>query len=444
MVSVAVVGLGYVGSVTAASLAASGVRVVGIDRRQDVVDAMSRGVPPVAEPELRERLQRAAELGTLSCTTSLEAAGSCDATLICVGTPVGADGQLVTKDVLDVLVGVGAATTAGKPHHLVIRSTVPPGLYREALAALSFLGDALGDRVTLSLNPEFLREGSAVADLEAPELIVYASDHDGAEEFFGTLYAANRDRLRRTDPSSAEVLKLVNNAWHALKVAFANEVARTTLPIGVDPFAVMALLCADTKLNTSAAYLRPGLPFGGACLVKDVASLETHAAKYAVAAPLLGSILRSNDAHLQYLVDVVLAHRPKSAAIVGVGFKPGAADVRDSAPVRLVRALLDAGVHVTVADSAVLDATVPPLGLDALRAALGDPRAQAAPSVAHAIAGADVVVVGHPSAEDRRALVALKPTVPLLDAAGELSRKLSESDRESLAPVIVLVPGARR
>lgn len=426
----AVIGLGYVGSVTAASLAARGHRVIGIDRRAAVTEAMAQGIAPIPEPGLDERLARALEKGTLELTTDPRALSRCRASLVCVGTPVGADGQLVVDDLLAAIDEV--ARFAPRNHVCVIRSTVPPGLFERARRRLA------RPDVGLALNPEFLREGSAVADLEEPELIVYATEDENAARFCEELYADQAPRLRRTDPATAEVLKLVNNAWHALKVAFANEVARVTLPIGVDPFAVMGLLCADTKLNTSAAYLRPGMPFGGACLVKDVASITTHAAKHAVDAPLFGSILRSNDAHLRFLVDTVLAHRPKTVAIVGVGFKPGAADVRDSAPVRLVHALLDAGLHVTVADSAVLDARVPPLGLDALRAALGDPRAQAAPDVAHAVAGADLVVVGHPCAEDRAALVAAAPKVPILDTAGELSRKLSDEDRASLAPVVVL------
>lgn len=426
--TVGVIGLGYVGSVTAASLAARGVPIVGFDRRAEVVEAMRRGVAPIDEPALTERLARAHRQGTLACRTALDLS-DCGASLICVGTPVGADGQLVTDDIFAALDAINA--TAPEGHVVVVRSTVPTGLYERARAHLR-------PDLCLALNPEFLREGSAIADLEEPELIVYATAEEPAAAFLQALYAPSASRLHRTDPSTAEVLKLVNNAWHALKVSFANEVARVTLPIGVDPFAVMRLLCADTKLNTSGAYLRPGMPFGGACLVKDVASIQAHAAAHAVDAPLLGSILRSNDAHLRYLRDVVLEHAPKTCAIVGVGFKPGAADVRDSAPVRLVRALLDAGVHVTVADSAVLDARVPPLGLAALEAALGDPRAQAAPDVAHAIAGADVIVVGHPCERDRRALVALAPDVPILDSAGELSRGLSPDERASLAPVVVL------
>ena len=425
---VAVLGLGYVGSVTAASLAARGVAVTGIDLRAGVVDAMNRGVAPIDEPSLAERLAHARMQGTLRCSTELDVS-ECDASLICVGTPVGDDGQLCVDDVFAALDAIN--TSASADHVVVIRSTVPPGLYARARAHLR-------DDVHLALNPEFLREGNAVADLEDPPLIVYASESERAAAFVRELYAHLAERLHCTDPSTAEVLKLVNNAWHALKVSFANEVARVTLPIGVDPFAVMKLLCADDRLNTSSAYLRPGMPFGGACLVKDVASIQSHASTHAVDAPLLGSMSLSNDAHLAYLVRVVLDHAPKTAAIIGVGFKPGAADVRDSAPVRMVGMLLDAGVHVTVADSAVLDARVPPLGLDALRAALGDPRAHAAPTVAHAIAGADVIVVGHPSDADRAALVQLAPQVPILDSAGELTRKLSARERETLAPVVVL------
>ncbi|HJL14639.1 MAG TPA: nucleotide sugar dehydrogenase [Sandaracinaceae bacterium LLY-WYZ-13_1] len=436
--AIGVIGLGYVGTVVAASLASQGRPVVGVDRRPEVVDTLARGVPPIPEPGLEERLGRARMQGTLRCTTDLAAAvQDTAASLVCVGTPVDDDGRLVERDVLEVC--EAAARHAEGPHHVVIRSTVPPGLYRRALGRMhGAVGDDLGARVTLALNPEFLREGNAIADHEDPELVVFATDHEPAAAFLEALYAEQRDRLHRTDPSTAEVLKLVNNAWHALKVAFANEVARVTLPIGVDPFAVMRLLCEDRKLNTSAAYLRPGLPFGGACLVKDVASLASHAADHGVDAPLLGSILGSNDAHLDHLVDAVLGHAPKQAAIVGVGFKQGASDVRDSAPVRLVHRLLDAGIHVTVADAGILDATVPPLGLEALRHALGDPRAQAAPDVAHAVAGADVIVVGHPSEADRRALVALSPEQPILDAAGELSRKLSDEERAALAPVVVL------
>ena len=440
---VAVIGLGYVGTVVAASLASLGRAIVGVDRRADVVDAIARGVPPLPEPGLAERLARAHMQGTLEATTDLAAAvARCAGSLVCVGTPVGPDGKLIEDDVLDACEAIARAVPAGTSHVIVVRSTVPPGLYGRALARIAATG--AGDRVSLALNPEFLREGNAIRDHEDPELIVFATEHEPAARFLVALYVEQREKLHRTDPSTAEVLKLVNNAWHALKVAFANEVARVAQPIGVDPFRVMELLCADRRLNTSAAYLRPGLPFGGACLVKDVASLASQAVEHGVDAPLIASVLPSNDAHLTHLFDAVVAHAPKQAAIVGVGFKPGASDVRDSAPVRLVHRLLDAGIHVTVADAGILDATVPPLGIDALRAALGDPRAHAAPDVAHAIAGADVVVVGHPTDADRRELVALRASaalasgVPILDAAGELSRTLSDEEREVLAPVIVL------
>ena len=438
--TVAVIGLGYVGNVVAASLAASGRRVIGVDRRPEVVASIEAGVAPIREPLLQERIERGLTLGTLRASTDLAASvADAGASLVCVGTPLGDDGKLDETDLFGACEQVMRAVPEGNEHVLVIRCTVSPGTHARLSAHLrGHFGDVFGGRVTLALNPEFLREGSAVKDLEDPELIVYASEHEPAARFCEALYEEQRDRLSRTDPASAEMLKLVNNAWHALKVGFANEVARVAGPVGVDPFAVMELLCRDKRLNASAAYLRPGLPFGGACLTKDVASLSTHASRHGIDAPLIGSILSSNRAHLEYLVEAVLAHAPKQTAIVGVGFKPGAADVRDSAPVKLVRELLDRGVHVTVADSAVLDARVAPLGLLALSEALGDPRAQAAPSVAHAVAGADVIVVGHPSRADRDALVALEPSVPILDAGGELTRTLSDEEREKLAPVVLI------
>jgi GDP-mannose 6-dehydrogenase len=303
-------------------------------------------------------------------------------------------------------------------------------------------GDEFGQRITLALNPEFLREGAAVRDFEEPELVVYATEHEPAARLLERMHEEHSSRVVRADPSTAEVLKLVCNAWHALKVSFANEVARIAAPVGVDARAVMALLCRDTRLNTSAAYLRPGLPFGGACLVKDVASLTTHARTHNVNAPLISSVIESNEAHIAYCVRSVLEFAPRRVAVVGIGFKPGAADVRDSAPVRLVAALLDAGVSVSVADSGVLAATIPPLGIDALRSALGDPRAEAADSVARAVDGADAVVAAHPSPADARALAMLSLRIPVLDAAGELARVLSRDELHALH-VVDLLRGKR-
>lgn len=445
MSAVAVIGLGYVGCVEAAVLAAAGTRVVGVDRRPEVALALDRGEPPIAEPLLSERLAEGRRRGTLRGTTELrEAVQATGTALICVGTPRGPSGELDTGDVLAAIDDVVRAVPAGSRYVIVVRSTVPPGLYAAARARIDAALAARGDHaeVALALNPEFLREGSAVRDREAPELVVYATDDEAAVAAVEALWAGHRARLRRTDPASAEVLKLVANSWHALKVSFANEVARLAQPIGVDPFEVMELLCRDAKLNTSAAYLRPGMPFGGACLVKDVSALAHFAARVGADVPVLAGVLESNAAHLRHLVDAVLARGPRRVAVIGIGFKPGAPDVRDSAPVLLVRALLDAGLAVAVTDAAVLEAPGPRSGLPALEAAIGDPRARATASVAAAVEGAELVVAAHPGSADRAALVALWPRGPgrgvLLDAGGELSRKLSEPERALLAPVIVL------
>lgn len=444
--AVAVIGLGYVGCVEAAVLSAAGRSVVGVDRREPIVAAIEAGRAPLAEPGLAERIARARARGTLRATADLaDAVQSTTCALICVGTPRGPEGELDTRDVLGACEAVARAVPPGASYAIVIRSTVPPGLFELARARIATTLSERGvrARVGLALNPEFLREGSAVRDREEPELVVFAAENDAVAAEVESLWANHPTRIVRTDPASAEVLKLVANSWHALKVAFANEVARIARPIGVDPFEVMELLCRDTKLNTSAAYLRPGMPFGGACLVKDVAALEAFARTEKVSVPVLAGVLDSNRAHLDHLVAAVLAREPKRVAVIGVGFKPGASDVRDSAPVALVLALLDAGLEVAVADSSVIDARVPPLGLLALEAALDDSRARAVESVAEAVEGADVVVVAHPSEADRRALVALwtegrGPRGVVLDAGGELSRKLSEPERAVLAPVVVL------
>ena len=448
---IAVVGLGYVGSVEAAVLAASGRTVVGVDVRPAVVAAMDAGTAPLAEPLLEERLAAAKARGTLSATLDLAAAvAQTDAALVCVGTPRGADGELDTTALLGAVVAIARSVRAGARYSIIVRSTVPPGFHANARRAIdgarAWGGEPDLAEIGLALNPEFLREGSAVRDREEPQLVVYAADAPHTEEAIRAIYREHADRLVACDPASAEVLKLVNNAWHALKVSFANEVARLGRPLGVDPFELMHLLCRDTKLNTSAAYLRPGMPFGGACLVKDMASLATYAEHHGVRVPVMQHVLASNDAHLGHLLDAVLGHRTRAGAparcvaIVGIGFKPGAPDVRDSAPVAMAVALLDRGLAVRVADANVLDARVPPLGIDALRVALGDPRAVACETVEEAVREADVVVVGHPAEADRRALVALAGTLQgrVLDVSGELSRALTEHERRARAPGDIL------
>jgi GDP-mannose 6-dehydrogenase len=440
-VTVTVVGLGYVGCVVAASLASKGVVTYGVDVKRDVIDALARGIAPINEPDLGERIQEGLARECLFPT--LDLAGSIaksDISLICVGTPLGPDGTLVETDVLDACEAIArAAVLASRSHTIVIRSTVPSGMHdRVSKRIRTAIGAAFGDLVTLALNPEFLREGTAVRDVEEPELVVYATLHEVAAQRIELLYEDQRQFLVRTDPGSSEILKLVANVWHALKVSFANEVARIAEPAEVDPFAVMDLLVRDKKLNVSAAYLRPGLPFGGACLTKDVSGLASQARALGVDAPMIASILGSNNAHVDYFVRAVLRHQPKRVAVVGIGFKAGTTDVRDSAPMKLVQALLDAHVEVSVVDSAVLAARIPPLGLEALRAALRDERARPSASIADAVQQADVIVAAHPCAADARTLAEMAPTVPIIDAAGELTRHLSAEARARLNLVHVI------
>jgi GDP-mannose 6-dehydrogenase len=440
-ITVTVVGLGYVGCVVAASLASKGLATYGVDVKRDVVDALAKGIAPMDEPHLAERIQEGLAKGALFPTMDLAASiAKSDVSLICVGTPLAADGTLVETDVLDACEAIArAAVAASRSHTIVIRSTVPSGMYERVSKRLrTAVGAAFGELVTLALNPEFLREGTAVKDVEEPELVVYATLHEQAAQRLELLYDDQKQFLVRTDPGSSEILKLVANVWHALKVSFANEVARIAEPAQVDPFAVMDLLCKDKKLNVSAAYLRPGLPFGGACLTKDVSGLAMQARTLGVEAPMIASILGSNSAHVDYFVRAVMQHQPKRAAVVGIGFKAGTTDVRDSAPMKLVQALLDAGVEVSVVDSAVLAARIPPLGLDALRAALRDERARPSASIADAAQQADVIVCAHPCPADCRTLAEMAPTVPIIDAAGELTRALSPAERARLNLVHVI------
>lgn len=413
-------GLGYVGTTSAACLLKTGHEVVGIDVNPDKLAVFGRGRSPVVEPEVGELLAAGFAAGRLHAATRLDSwLDLVDVAMVCVGTPGRADGRLELTHLLEVARQLGQAVNrrrAAAPLLLVFRSTVPPGTTEDLL--LPILADAAGEppgsRYEVAFNPEFLRESTAVRDYFAPPKIVIGERRPGVTEALHGLYAGIEAPSFEVPFRVAEAIKLVDNSFHALKVAFANEVGRICLAQAIDPQAVMDVFLADTKLNVSPAYLRPGGPYGGPCLGKDLAATVALARDCGVAVPTLAAVAASNAAHLHHLVAAVRQAVPPPGPILqlGLSFKTGTDDLRHSPLLDLAAALLGGGYELWVADPDVDPARL--LGANraiaaehhdsVLRRIVTDPW--------RAAAQARLAILGKPLPELRRRLPA---TLPVLD-----------------------------
>jgi len=353
---VSVFGLGYVGCVTAACLAKAEHRVIGVDVNPDKVAMVNAGRSPLVEPGLGDLLADATAAGRLSASTSAEeAVGASELALICVGTPSRDNGQLDVEAVRRVAEQIGQCLRERpKAYTVVLRSTVLPGTTESVLqpALRGVDGSPLRD-VTVAVNPEFLREGSALRDFAQPPLTLAGAAAPHAVARLRELYARLDAPFVETSIRAAEMAKYVSNAFHALKIVFANEIGDLCETLGADVHEVMRVFLMDRKLNISEAYLRPGFAFGGSCLPKDLRAL-THAARSAdLALPLLSQILPSNDRQIQQAVGRVLATRRRRVGVLGLAFKPGTDDLRESPMVLLVESLIGKGCDVRILDRSV-------------------------------------------------------------------------------------------
>lgn len=390
--------MGYVGSVTAAALASRGHHVVGIDANDAKVGSINDGKSPVSEPGLPQLLadQVSADRLRASADGATELSDA-DVSLICVGTPTGPDGTPDLSHVGAVATEIGRGLAAGAGWHVVVlRSTVPPGtargLVRERIEEAS--GLVAGRDFGLAVNPEFLREASAIADFERPAMTVIGALDDRSSATVEQLFDGIDAPIRRMSLEEAELLKLTNNAFHALKVGFANEVGRLCDRLGLDSHALMGALVADTRLNISPAYLMPGFAFGGSCLPKDLRSMGYQLRMAGVRAPILDGLLASNQQQVEEALRKVTASGARRIGVLGLAFKAGTDDLRESPIVTLVDALWRDGYAVSVFDPDVdLDAMIgsnrefierqlPQIG-EILRPTLGE-----------VIDGADLVVIG--------------------------------------------------
>lgn len=344
---VAVLGLGYVGCVTAACLASLGHRVLGIDRDQHKVDNIRNGRAPFYEPGLDELVRENTAAGRLTASSSADGIVNADIALICVGTPSEKNGNLGLGQLRRAIEEIAARVSKrSKPLTIAIRSTVFPGTCEEiVLPAFAGL-----DAVTVVSNPEFLREGTAVKDFVEPSLVVVGGTDPAPVRRVADLYAPLGVKPSLVSLRTAEMIKYACNAFHALKISFANEVGALSEKLGIDSQEVMKTLCEDVKLNVSPAYLKPGFAFGGSCLPKDLRALTYRAGQLDLKLPLLQSALPSNEQHLQRGIEAVLELPAKRIGVIGLAFKENTDDLRESPVVTLLEQLIGKGRDVKVFD----------------------------------------------------------------------------------------------
>lgn len=351
--NISIFGLGYVGAVTAGCLAKRGHGIIGMDVHAPKVESFNAGLPPIVEPGLADLLGTAKAEGRLKATTSAdEAVCESDLSIVCVGTPSKVTGALDLRFVRGVVLQIAdVLRRTGKRHVLVLRSTMLPGS-TERIVRESLSDARMDGRCQVFYYPEFLREGTAVADFENPSLTVVGTG-DGSRPPAKLMVELFGEAANVVDWQTAEMVKYACNAFHATKIAFANEVGRVGKQLGIDARAVMELLCQDTKLNLSAYYLKPGNPFGGSCLPKDVRALISHARVQGVSLPFLENVLPSNERHLQSLLSLVTESGHSDVCILGLCFKPNTDDLREAPMVEVAQVLLGRGFRVRIYDPAL-------------------------------------------------------------------------------------------
>ena len=354
---ISVFGLGYVGSVSAACLASDGHNVIGVDVNPYKLEQLNNGLAPVLEPGLQERVSEAVQEGRLrAIDLAKEAVHLTDLSLICVGTPSQANGSLDLTYVMNVCREIGSALALKQKNHtVVLRSTVTPGTVREKVLPMleRCSGKRAGVDFDLCMNPEFLREGSAVKDYYHPSYIVLGSLNQDTLAAVETMYEAVDAPVMTVSLETAEMLKYANNAFHALKIAFANEIGVLSKAQGIDGRKVMEMVCEDKQLNISPAYLRPGFAFGGSCLPKDLRALTYQARSNDLDLPLLSAIVPSNKMHMERGIQLVETVGNKKVGVLGLSFKAGTDDVRESPMIPLIETLVGRGYDLSVYDDKV-------------------------------------------------------------------------------------------
>ncbi len=419
---VSIFGLGYVGAVSCACLPELGHEVIGVDISPSKVKMINDGQSPVVEEGINELIEAAVKAGRLRATENLEdAIANTEVSLISVATPSNANytPNLAAVDAVIRSIGQALRNKSGR-HTIVLRSTVQPGTTEDRVRPIleEAAGRKVGDRLSLVFNPEFLREGSSVKDFHQPPQTVYGSVDDAGYEVMEQLYKGLPGEFVRTSCRVAESVKYLCNVFHAMKIVFANEAGSVLKACGLDGREVMKIFCQDKQLNISAAYLRPGFAFGGSCLPKEVKGFVTLARSMDVPIPVLGSLLDSNDTHIDRAYDMIARDGRRKVALFGLAFKPGTDDMRDSPLVTLAERLLGKGFELSIYDNFVKISRLLGKNKEFIDREIPHLNRLLRETPEQVLEGAEVIVIGHADAAARQVIAAHAAGKRIVDLSG--------------------------
>jgi len=417
--SISIFGLGYVGSVSAACLACAGHRVTGVDINSAKVGMLAEGRSPILEPGMNELVGEGHDAHRLHATTDAVAAvRDSDISFVCVGTPSLRSGKLDLSHIEQVSREIGAALGEKKSHHvIVLRSTLLPGTTESVFIPIleSTSGRRAGADFTVCYNPEFMREGSAVADFLEPSHTVLGAQRPEHLILLRKIYGNLRGPRFETTIPVAEMVKYANNVFHAVKVSFANEIGTLCKRMGLDTETVIRIFTSDTKLNISPAYLSPAFAFGGSCLPKDLRALAYRARELELSLPLLEAVMPSNAEHVNRAVEAVLQTNKKRISLLGLSFKAGTDDLRESPQVQLVKRLLGEGCQVRIWDEDVSLGRLAGANRQYIEEVIPHIGSLLSTDLEHVIGSAEVVIIGNKSAKREQLSQYLDPGQIVLD-----------------------------
>jgi len=417
--NISVFGLGYVGVVLSACLAENGHRVTGIDVSPVKVDIINRGRSPIIEEGMNELVSRNINAGRLIAKSDAEE-GICDSDIsfICVGTPSEANGNIDLSHVRHVCEQIGQALAIKTTYHVVVvRSTMLPGSTEEVVIPTleKSSGKLAGRDFGVCFNPEFLREGSSIADFYNPPFTIIGSSDQKAAQIAASVYSMLSAPCFQVEIKVAEMVKYVNNAFHALKVSFANEIGNICKQQNIDSHAVMDIFCQDTKLNLSPYYLKPGFAFGGSCLPKDLRALLYHSNRHDLKTPVLQAILPSNDWQIDRAYQVIKSTGRKKVGVLGFSFKDGTDDLRESPIVELIETLIGKGYQVKVYDRNVSLANLHGANRTYIEREIPHISSLMTDTMEGILESSDIVVIGNKSPEFSDVLTRLREGQTVID-----------------------------
>jgi len=402
-VRISIFGLGYVGAVSAACFARDGYDVLGVDISASKVDGINAGQAPIVEEGIQELVSDVVASGKLRATTNAaEAVAETDISMLCVGTPSRPNGSIDLSYVERVSEQIGECLAKKTdPHVVVLRSTVIPGTLEECVVPtlVRTSGKEVGNGVHACMNPEFLREGTSIRDFYDPPFTLFGATDDFAADRLKEVYSHVDAPIHRVSIRAAELIKYACNAFHAVKVSFANDIGNVAKAMGIDGQEVMDVFCEDTKLNISSSYLKPGFAFGGSCLPKDVRALTYEARQRDVETPILRAALETNQGQIERAARLILDTGKRNIGLLGLSFKEGTDDLRESPMVSLAETLIGKGLDLKIYDRNVREAGLIGANRAYIEAHIPHIWSLMTDSVEAAIDGADVIVLANKDEE---------------------------------------------